>query len=409
MSRSLIAAAAALALLAACSPEAVAPAPTEDPPLSADPLAAAPLPLPIPPASKWSNYCSKTWPGTSSWRFNYGTAHPCTDVSGGTVVRAGMYSTTGRNKVIGWCNPNYKVTFDGYGKAPLDQAFLTAGKGRHMGGCVFTVAPAEMPIFDWPYPPGGNYPANYHGSGFDFMRPPYDTDLAVVDHRGVAVNFLSDHDAHDFGMVPGTPLRAVADGVVITAGMYKGIYTNCNRRSGLPKETGLPDCGHQGVIIVRHTAKASNPAYDERLATGYFHVQQIAARILAGCTPVDTSKGLIGLGGVCSVPVTKGQVLGYSGRRNTNSAHLHFNTWRLSNTSRRDGFGYRAPDSVLSMPSCCNFGGSIGPSLVIDPYGWRPGTPDPWAYRARNPSAAFPQGAGALSIRLWKVDPPFHW
>jgi hypothetical protein len=402
--------------LSACAEDASAPTAIAAKPMVAT-AAANTLPTPIAGSgitvAGMSNYCSRLAAGGGGhWTFNFGTADPCGSSFLFTTARAGMYSTYGLNKVLAWCDPNHIIAIDGYGRAPLDsaKAAATMAVGTNAGRCVFTVAPAEMRFFDWPYDPNGVYPPNYHGSGFDFERPPYNSGSSIVDFRGKNVSFINDHDGHDFGMPPGRPMRAVADGVVITAGYFRGTYTNCNYFPGLKYETGLPDCGHEAIIIVRHTVNASNPRYNETFATGYFHVQEIASNILAGCTPVDRSQLPMGTGGVCSVPVTKGQLLGYSGRRNTNAAHLHFATWRLSNTTRRDTYGYRAPDNVLHAPTCCNFWGSIGPSLITEPYGWRPSpTTDPWAYKARAASVPFPEGAGNLSIRLWKVDPPIHW
>jgi murein DD-endopeptidase MepM/ murein hydrolase activator NlpD len=320
-----------------------------------------------------------------------------------------MYSTAGLNNVVVWCKPNISASFRGMGKTPLDKAHAFASIGRHMGDCVFVASPAHMPIFDWPFSPNLSLPANYHGSGFDFERAPYGALSKQVDYRGLTVQFLDDHDAHDFGMPPGTPLYAVADGVVITGGMFYGTYTNCNVVPNLPTETGKSDCGHQGLVIVRHTVKGSSPRYDEIFATGYSHIQAIPRWILSGCTPVDTGKTWPGAGGVCNVPVKRGQVVAYSGRRNTNQAHLHFATWRLSNNSRRDGYGYRAPDAALHSPNCCNSAGAIGPTMYMEPYGWRGPVGDPWSYKARASTPTFPFGAGALSIRLWKTDPPIHW
>jgi murein DD-endopeptidase MepM/ murein hydrolase activator NlpD len=352
-----------------------------------------------------AHYCSKVALNSTAWSVTYGTADPCAaGLPGGVIMRAGMYSIAGVNRVVVHCQPTYIKYHEGVGQNPINQARNAAMRtGSHSGKCTFTVAPKRMPLFDLPYPPNANLPANYHGSGFDFWRPPYG-DYNVIDHRGQSVSFINDHDAHDFGMPKGTPLLAVADGVIITAGMFWGQYTNCNSPRGIEIPTRA-DCGRQGIVIVRHTVQAALPTYDEVFATGYFHVQSIPKWIRDQCTAVDTTLAWPGVGGVCSIPVKRGQVVAYSGRRNTSLAHLHFATWKLTNTHAN---GHRVGDAALYSPSCCTQGGR-GPTMIVEPSGWYGSTPDPWATRAILSTPQFPAGAGTLSIHLWKADPPFHW
>lgn len=405
----LVALLAASAISGACSPEISAPPPAS--PAVAVPLAS----LSAEPAVSgevgallrgMGHYCNKNWFNSTAWSFDYGTADPCASgPGGGKIVRAGMYALTGTNRVVLRCLPNLTWRYEGAGATPLAQAKATASLGRHQGSCTFTVSPKRIALFDWPYPANANLPANYHGSGFDFDRHPYGAPSTIIDHRGQQVQFIDDHDAHDFGMPKGTPLLAVADGVIITAGMFWGQYTNCNR-PGLPQNPTRADCGRQGIVIVRHTLPGGTPTYDERFATGYFHIQSIPQWILNQCTAVDTTQAWPGVGGVCSIPVKRGQVIAYSGRRSTNLAHLHFATWRLTNTHAQ---GHQVGDAALYSPSCCTVGGR-GPTIIMDPYGWRGTTAfDPWAYKAAWPTPAFPNGAGALSVSLFKVDPPIHW
>jgi len=401
---------AVLAIVAACRPDISAPpSPTsleQSPPLTSvrtEPTASAEVGALL---RGMGHYCNKTWFNSPAWSFDYGSADPCASApAGGTIARAGMYSLAGSNRVVLRCLPNLTWRYEGTGAIPLAQAKATASGGRHQGSCTFTVSPRRIAWFDWPYPANASLPANYHGSGFDFDRPPYGSAFTTVDHRGQQVQFIDNHDAHDFGMPKGTPLLAVADGVIITAGMFWGQYTNCNRR-GLPQNPNLADCGRQGIVIVRHTLPGGSPTYDETFATGYFHIQSLPQWILNQCTAVDTTQAWPGVGGVCSIPVTRGQVIAYSGRRSTNQAHLHFATWRLTNTHAQ---GHKVGDAALYSPSCCTVGGR-GPTLIVDPYGWR-GTSsfDPWSYKAAWPTPTFPNGAGALSVSLFKVDPPIHW
>lgn len=401
---------AALTSLAACGPDILQP-PAATPLQSAVPLSAtqaelAPLFGTNALVRGMGRYCNKTWFNSSAWSFDYGSADPCASApSGGMIARAGLYSISGVNRVVLRCLPRKTWLYEGTGAAPLAQARTTAANGRHAGGCTFTVSPRRIAWFDWPFAPNANLPANYHGSGFDFDRSPYGAPSTTIDHRGKLVHFLDEHDAHDFGMPKGTPLLAVADGVIITAGMFWGQYTNCNKR-GTVGNPNLADCGRQGIVIVRHTISDGSPTYEERFATGYFHVQSIPPSILAQCTPVDTTQAWPGVGGVCAIPVTRGQVIAYSGRRSTNQAHLHFATWRLTNTHAQ---GHQVGDAALYSPSCCTIGGR-GPTIITDPYGWRSTTSfDPWSYKTAWPSTAFPNGAGVLNVSLFKTDPPIHW
>lgn len=386
-----------LAALAACGPDVAAP------PFADGGISASVTPSNDTSASTdvgslgrgYANYCSKV--SNTAWSFTYGTADPCASgFPSGAIRRAGMYSATGRNHVVTYCKPAYIRYDDGVGLTPLNNAktLATIGQGRaHSGGCTFTVSPATIRYFDLPYGSTTTFPANYNGSGFDFHRPPYGN-YGVLDHTGTLTSFIDNHDAHDFGMPRGTPLRAVADGVIIVAGMFRGTYTRCGR-------VGQPDCGHEGIVIVKHTIAASLPTYDEVVATGYFHVQQIPQSILSKCTPVDLSGPGQGTGGLCkSIPVQRGQVIAFAGARNTAQSHLHFATWRMTNTQ---AFGHKASDSVLFSPW------PQQGAIITEPSGWRAATADPWATKALLPTPQFPNGGGTLSVRLWKVDPPFHW
>jgi len=347
-----------------------------------------------------ARYCSRTYP-THGWTFHYGVADPCTaGGAGGTIQRAGLYSTTGVNNVVVRCEPNYVWYYSGIGTAPLGWAFDAAAGTPNNGDCIFSVSAAKMPIFGLPYPAGTSVS---HGSGLDHDRFPND-DGKQLDFRGQLVSFINDHDAEDIGMPSGTPMYAPADGYVLTAGMFSGVYVNCNQ----PGQTqpGLPDCGDQAIVIIKHTVTNGAGLYDEYFASGFFHMQAIEPSILAKCTPVDKAAWT---GGACSgATVTKGQLIGYSGARGSASApHLHFATWRLTNTARNFCIG----DGAFAAPQPFNFSGSIGPTLVMDSMGWRPSpASDPWATDAYfpQPAKSWP-GGGTLSPDLWITDPPINW
>ena len=347
-----------------------------------------------------ARYCSRTYP-THGWTFHSGVADPCTaDGAGGTIQRAGLYSTTGINNVVVRCEPNYIWYYSGTGEAPLDWAYAAAAGTPTNGDCIFSVSAAKMPILGSPYPAGV---AGSHGSGFDHDRYPYDSGMQL-DFRGQLVHFINDHDAEDLGIPRGTAMYAPADGYVLTAGLFNGVYVNCNAPGQM--QNGLPDCGDEAIVIIKHTVTNGAALYDEYFASGFFHMQAIEPSILAKCAPVNKATSS---GGTCSgATVTKGQLIGYSGARGSASGpHLHFATWRLTNTARN----YYITDAAFAAPQPFNFGGSIGPTVVMDSMGWRPSpTSDPWATDAYfpQPAKSWP-GGGTLSTDLWITDPPIHW
>lgn len=372
-----------------------------------------------------SYYCSKVWPQTNGWMFHYGDADPCADSAGGSVQRAGMYSTWGQNHVVVSCDPGLVKPFHGAGSAPLDAAYQWAANNQSSGGCVFSVAPASLPIFGWPFL---DFPALgpvTHLTGFDFARVPYNmldvstfgqpgsASATIVDFQGRdrSAGFIDDHDAQDWIMPRGLPLLAPADGQVLSAGFWSGSYkkgVDCCDFSAQNScaNANMPDCGDEGEIILRHVVAApnGNGMYDEWFATGFFHLQSIVPAVLANCSvPPPHGNGT----GDCSPGITvhKGDIIGYAGNRadpgGSSAPHLHFAVWRLTNTARNFTVtGFRR-DNAVNSP------GSVGPTVIVDPYGWSsPAGDDPWGYKALYPNALqnWP-GGGALSINLWSSTP----
>ncbi len=345
-------------------------------------------------SSGLSHYCSKVWPATNGWAANWGDADPCKDTSGGTIVRAGVYSTYGLNHVTLACDPNYVWIYSDYGAKPIAAAYQAAASTQTQGGCTLTVAPANLPIFVSPFDPAT--PNVSHATGFDFARLPYktldvtqfgqsgSTTATEVDFKGRdrGTKFIDDHDAQDWLMPRGTPIRAVADGTVISAAFWPGCTKNCDT-------TGNPDSGDEGEIFIKHTLQEPIGMYDEYFATGYFHLQGIALAILNN--PGAT--------------VHQGDVIGYSGNRAPNGGsstpHLHFAVWRLTNTAKKFVVNDYQRQDLINVP------GAVGPTVIVDPYGWSaPKGFDPWGYMATWDTSVFPGGAGAMSINLWIAPAP---
>jgi len=319
--------------------------------------------------SGMGHYCSMTWP-TGGWAFMSYTAggDPCGTIisqsdPGGTIRRAGVYSASGVNSVVARCDNGYVSIWVGVGNDPLTWAY-NAAQGH--SGCFFTVAPKYMPIFDRPFDPSTSIT---HGSGFDFARSPYNTlnvadfgqsgstTATVVDWKGrdkSSSGFIDNHDAHDWNMPRGTPLRAVAAGVVRKARWFN---TGC---------TGS-DSSTQGEVYIDHTVNRSPSTYNEEFTTAYFHLQSL-----------NVSDGQT---------VAAGDVIGWSGNTGCSSGpHLHFAVLRRTNTATN----YH---DTLTIDSS----GNDGWRITTDPYGFDPPQGfDPWGWRA------YGSNAGALSIVLWK-------
>lgn len=321
------------------------------------------------------HYCSGTW-SNGGWAFTSDTTggDPCGVIvnSGGTIQRKGLYANNNVNRVVYRCYPpdyGFVGIYEGWGNGPLTAAF-NAAKVDNKPGCIFTVSPKSMPVFDAPFPLTANYS---HTSGHDFAKAPYTTlnvpsefgqpgsaTATIVDWKGRDKSnggFLDNHSGHDWPMPKGTKIFAVADGVVVMARSWKSPCTNS-------------DSVYQKEVAIRHTVTsgASNTTYYERFLTYYAHFNSYT--VTAGQT------------------VKKGDLIGYSGNTGCSSApHLHFGVIRLTNTADQR----EETVNFLAAPQNSDAG-----DKDIDPYGWdSPKGFDPWAWKA------YP--AGALSVNLWRT------
>ncbi|MCE9669695.1 M23 family metallopeptidase [Myxococcus stipitatus] len=313
----------------------------------------------VPPGM--GHYCSMTWPDNAwalAWEPSTGS-DPCGNLRsqspGGSVARAGLYSAEGMNNVVMRCEGGVGI-WKGVGATPLRIAFDKA-KEYDFKGCVFTAAPDALPIFDAPFPT--NAPKLSHGTGFDFAQGiPLEVadygqsgsaQATIVDHLGRDQsnrNAVDNHDGHDWGMRLGTPILAVADGIVMRA-----------RDRLVPCDSPV-----QKEVYLQHTVGSGE--YEERFVSYYAHFHAYVV--------------------VTGQRVRKGQVIGYVGSSGCSSGpHLHLAVTRLTNTAAEYRRDYDIPRKD-HPPMTSN----------IEPYGWAaPEGFDPWAWRYHP--------RGALSINLW--------
>ena len=128
---------------------------------------------------------------------------------------------------------------------------------------------------------------------------------------------IDGHGGYDWVLPEGTPLLAVADGIVNVAGESQSFFC-----PPLNRETsGLE-------VSIDHQAPNG-----DRLASEYLHLSR--------------------LDGVPGQSVKAGQVIGLSGNTGCSTGpHLHFGVYRMTNTQQW---------------------------ILIDPFGWNAASPDPWS------------------------------
>lgn len=238
------------------------------------------------------------------------------------VASSGTYLLNGRNQVQVSCQ-NFQASFSGFGSEPLARAFESAGTPSK-ASCLFTVAssasvpsPTYIPLFQKPF--SGNFP---NTNVFDHDLPGAQNGY-VLTWQGKKLRagspgaYIDGHSGYDWLMPNGTPLLAVADGVVDSAGWQS---FNCPPRGIV----------HQLDVFITHTAPDGS-----RFQSIYGHLDR-----------VDVSQGQ---------RVYSGQVIGLSGNTGCSShPHLHFAASRLTDTNN-------------------------GQPTVIDPYGWSGNGVDPWS------------------------------
>ena len=183
-----------------------------------------------------------------------------------------------------------------------------------------------LPIFGRPF--AGAFPI---GNFFDHDKPiEGDANGYVLTLCGARDSKQVDgHPGYDWRMPEGTPLLAIADAVVLTAGLESPHFCQQLNRTVQALYVQLLHTGPTGELFV----------------SVYGHLSR-----------VDVQAG---------ASVSEGTVIGLSGNTGcSGTPHLHF------------GMARKVADHYV----------------LIDPYGWHAGTPDPWELDAR----------GAASVWLWK-------
>nr|HEX4316311.1 M23 family metallopeptidase [Kofleriaceae bacterium] len=198
--------------------------------------------------------------------------------------------------------------------------------------------------------------------------------------------YVDDHQGNDFNMADGTPLYAVADGVV-----------DMSRARDVSQHADTCPFGPQNEIYIRHRISGGIAKYDEVYESYYAHM----------------SSRKVATGQI----VHKGDLIGYSGHTGCASGpHLHLSVFRLSNTA-----------SAYSFPLIINTGFGAGDDFnsdlayrqIVEPYGfWAPTSHsfDPWGWMANDATKTCYDSArgnvacdwGALSPDLWESgqEPP---
>jgi murein DD-endopeptidase MepM/ murein hydrolase activator NlpD len=198
-------------------------------------------------------------------------------------------------------------------------ATITATSESKSGSSTITaVDPTVMPVFIAPFTFADYKTSNY----FDHNIP-----KEFVDNNGVYVPWwgensaigIDGHSGYDWQMPVGTPVRAVAAGSVVFAGLSDPFL--CPLLSATVQNP---------VIIVEHSLPAG-----VRVRSVYIHLSRMDVAV--GAT------------------VTEGQQVGLSGQQGCALApHLHFEVRRVTETK-------------------------TGQPTAIDPYGWAGAGTDPWA------------------------------
>lgn len=322
-------------------------------------------------STELGNYCSTTGPGTG---FNFASTpnggDPCAAIlkenPGAKIQRKGLYANNATNRVVSRCNPpgfGDVGLYEGSGNGPLTAAF-NAAQGKP--GCIFTVSPKTLRIFDSPFKLTTKY---VHATGFDFAKSPFNTlnvgefgqpgsgSARIVDWKGrdktIPAGRIDDHDGHDWLMPKGTPIVAMANGKVVMARTFKSRCKDSDSR-------------FQQEIAIEHNVRGRT-GYRERFLTYYAHFSAMKVKVGA--------------------MVDQGEVIGLAGNTGCSSgSHLHLGVVRLTNTS--DRLSETANFFTTSQHS-------ENTDNLIEPYGWAASQGfDPWAWKA------YP--AGALSVNLWK-------
>lgn len=350
----------------------------------------------------YGNYCSVSDPTSGSYGLlPQGTgSDPCQvfldDNPNLIVERSGMYSLSGLNWVIGTCDGNFITLRPGNGASPLNTAFAdTAGRSN----CIFTVTPAELPIFSRPYSEThagvGNTqsfnhdPYNIPIDVSDFGQTPGPFDACAIDKFGNqrsvgnpnAVPSTCNYDNSGVNE-PAADIDVVSPRLVVS--VAPGRVSMAIPRH-VPQFTLAGMDPYQREVFVRHTVGSG--IYAEEFTSYYAHMQDTAVR-----------RGQV---------VSAGSVLGAVGTTGASTGeHLHLSVVRHTNLSWRKRFEFNFAGGQHDRD------GNVG---AVDPWGWSPPNGvngvDPWGWRFRNHATnPLRDDAGGFSSNLWESGeaPPLN-
>jgi murein DD-endopeptidase MepM/ murein hydrolase activator NlpD len=338
-------------------------------------------------------YCSMQPASGTGWGFSWGTpgTDPCANMArtspGFAIKYAGLWSTTGSNKVLMRCSDGAVGIWLGSGDSAMSAAFTNANS-NHRPGCNFIVAPTAMPIFNAPFKiDAQSLSTNHvvHATGFDYAYTPLDVSqfgqtpvdsgpASMVDHLGRDQRNSggeNNHDANDWLIDLNTPIYAVADGTVLDS------------RDRDVTSFGCPS--PQKEIYIQHDVGTGT--YRESFVSYYAH---FATR--------SVSKG---------ATVRKGDLIGYAGNTGCSSNnHLHLGVTRLTNAL---DWYHKTFTTTAGANGTQGAHGDDSYAGRIEPYGWAaPQGVDPWAYAFASSVDDYNHHLGAWSINLWSAgqSPP---
>jgi len=352
-----------------------------------DGLAPALSDVPIAVPAGFGNYCSVREASGGGFGLLPGAAgsDPCQQFLNGNpslvIERAGLYSLSALNWVIGHCDGNFITLRGGNGSAPFSAAFAdTAGQKN----CIFAAAPQDLPIFSRPYsgaaPQYNTQSFNHDGYYIpidvsEFGQPPGSGDACAVDFKGRQHSFVSgskcyldnsgiDETASDIAITSSDDDVSVATGRVVMA-----------VPRFIPTYTPPGNDPYQREVFIRHSVGSGR--YAEVFTTYYAHMQDTGVR----------------RGDVVSAGTRLGQV-GETGA--ASGEHLHLGVFRNRNLSWRRSFEFDFSGGRWDRDNTV---------AAIDPWGWQaPSGVDPWAWRFRAVTDdTLRHDAGSYSTNLWKA------
>ncbi len=342
-----------------------------------------------------ARYCNMHWPD-GTWRLRWGISDPCGNLAAskpnGTVVRAGLYSTTGANTVHAFCTDSQWGPAGSAGDAPIWAVYNDA-YNNNAGGtnrCTFVISMTDLPFFD-------RFFQAAHQAQTTNARPFIHNATAVnlaqfhqgstsdgfVDRFGKQIIETGMEPAYDHYIDEGRPLYAAANGQVVTNGArFRDVSRfDCNGSS------------NQGELYVKYSI-GTDANYAETFGVYYAHLRKLLVR-----------PGQI---------VARGQLLGYTGATGCTSGgfgHMHSGVFRLSNTNLHSSTSSLPGYHVDFQANDDDTGTNIGSDISIDPLGWANGYAfDPHALQSRFQNVRTGLiGGGSWSLNLFNAGQAFGY